>query len=338
MHVVGIPKTVDNDLLVTHRSPGYMSFAKQVALDSMSLAGDLDSFTIPRYAWLKGPIKEGAVAQIMVKMGRDQGWGVAPSLIGQRSESDGPHVVLTKEGGFSIDAFLDRAQRAWDRFGKLFIVAAEGAHDGHTYLGNYTDVSVPNLGIAYKTHTDPCKNTSVTDSRLGLFLKLLIENKLNIPANVYKDLKAREEGPDYVGRSDLEILSAVDFHDAILVGGRAADLAFGGSSPIDGIMVTLTHNIGEAGYTPLEEVANLEKGSKKMVKSIRVLDTPEKSIISPDGLMIDKELFVEYAEPFIDLNGPNRSELLRAEGFRLPLPKINWTLEERLLPPYQKVA
>ncbi len=336
MYVIGIPKTIDNDLLITHRSPGYMSFAKQVALDTMSLSADLESFAISNHSWRNGPVKEGAVAQVFVTMGRDQAWGAAASVIGQREEADGPHVIITKEGGFSEDAFLNRAQRAWDKHGRLLVVSSEGAHSCIDYLANQVDVSVPTHGLVFKLHEDPAKNTSVTDSRLALYLKLLLENKLKISSEVYTNLKCREEGPGYINRSDLEILSAVDFRDAILVGERAADLAFGQTSPINGVMVTLTHTIGETGFTPLEKVADLTARSKQMTKSIRVLDTAEASILEEDGMMINRNLFMGYVNGFVDLNGPNRSQILREEGFSLPLPRIHWLLEDRILPPYQK--
>jgi len=334
LYVTAIPKTVDNDLLVTHRCPGYASFAKQVVITTMSLEADVDSFAIPKYAANSGRIKEGAVAQVVVFMGRDQGWGAAASILGKLYDSYGPHVILTKEGGFNISKFLDKCQNAWDNYGKLLVVASEGVHDGTTYVANYLDISSSLSGLKFKEHTDSFKNTSVTDSRLASFLKILLENKLNIPTEIYKDFKCREEGPSYLERNNLEILSAVDFRDAIAVGEKAADLAFGKSSPISEVMVTLTPKPGEANYTLLENVADPTKGSKAMTKSIRSLDTPERLILSPDGMMINRGSFMDYISDFIDLNGPNRSELLRGEGFRLPLAKIDWPLEERLLPHY----
>jgi 6-phosphofructokinase 1 len=339
LHIIGIPKTVDNDLLVTHRCPGYFSFAKQIAINSMSLQADLDAFSFQPGAFRGGPIKEGGVAQVQVNMGRDQGWGAAAAVIGIINESYGPHVILTKDGGFDKKAFLDRCQRAWDRYSKLMVVAAEGAFDSkkQDYLANELQALAYNHGLMFKTHEDPHKNTSVTDSRLGLFLKLLLEKHLGIDKVVYKDFKVREEGPNYLDRDHLEILSAVDFRDAIAVGERAADLAFG-AKPVDGIMVTLDPEPGKTGYTELKNVADPVKGSKGMVKPLRSLSTPTRSILTPDGMMVDRDLYMAYAEPYLDLNGPNRMELLRSEGFRLPLERIIWHLEERRLKPYEKQA
>src|SRR3989338_6108126 len=231
-------------------------YAKEVVITTMSLEADVDSFAIPKYAANSGRIKEGAVAQVVVFMGRDQGWGAAASILGKLYDSYGPHVILTKEGGFNISKFLDKYQNAWDNYGKLLVVASEGVHDGTTYVANYLDISSSLSGLKFKEHTDSFKNTSVTDSRLASFLKILLENKLNIPTEIYKDFKCREEGPSYLERNNLEILSAVDFRDAIAVGEKAADLAFGKSSPISEVMVTLTPKPGEANYTLLENVAD----------------------------------------------------------------------------------
>jgi len=337
LYIIGIPKTIDNDLLVTHRSLGYASFAKQVAIALMSLESDVNAFSIPHNATRGGPIKETAVAQVVVFMGRNEGWGAAATVIGKLDESYGPHVILTKEGDFSIDAFLDRCQNAWDRYERLIVASSEGAHDRKDYLANYLEVNIGHQDLRFKQHNDPHQNKDVSDNRLGLFLKILLENRLNIPSEVYKDLKCRAEGVSYLNRNHLEVMSLIDFRDAIAVGEKAADLAFGRSTPIQGVMVILTQNVGETDYTRLENVADITKGSKGMTKSIRILDTPAVPILTNDGMMIDGDLYMRYIGEFIDLNGPNRSELLRGEGFRLPLRRLDWSLEARLLQPYQKI-
>lgn len=338
IHVIGIPKTVDNDLLGTHRCPGFASFAKQVALNTISLQGDLDSFGFHKGAIQGGSIREGGVAQIVVFMGRDHGWGAAASVLAKLDDSYGPHVILTKEGGFYQDDFLNRCQNAWDTHGRLLVVASEGAFDTEygQYLGNRAQVMAYQDGLLFNVHRDPHKNTSVTDSRVALFLKLLLESKLKMNASVYKSFKCREEGPAYLNRCNQEILSAVDFQDAINVGSKAADLAFGGDKPVNNIMVTLTHNMGETGQVDLTVVADTRRGSKDMTKPLTALNTAEKTILSNDGMMVDKELFEEYIGKFVDLNGPNRREILSADGYALPLPRIDWPLEARKLPAYDR--
>lgn len=337
LHVIGIPKTVDNDLLVTHRCPGYASFAKQVALVTASLQGDLDVFGIPPGAVRGGALREGAVSQVAVFMGRDEGWGAAASVLAQIDESYGPHVILTKEGGLNKDRFMARCQNAWDKHGNLFVVASEGAHDGEQYLGYHLDVSSPKFGTTFKVHTDAHKNTSVSDGRVALFLKLLIEKELKIDANVFGSMKTRAEGPDYLNRNNLEIMSEPDFKDAQAVGAKAADLAFG-SNPIDGVMVTLqSAKCADTGYTPLNTVADAVKGSKAMTRSLKSLGTKERPILSADGMMVDKQLYENYIGDIVDLHGPNRQQVLQPEGFKIPLARIVWPFADRKLPAYAKV-
>jgi len=336
LHVIGIPKTVDNDLLVTHRCPGYASFAKQVALITASLQGDIDAFGIPKGATRGGALREGAVAQVAVFMGRDEGWGAAASVMAKLDDSYGPHVILTKEGGFKKDAFLQRCQDAYDRHGNLLVVASEGAHDGEQYLGYHLSVSSPAYGTQFKVHQDAHKNTSVSDGRLALFLKMLIEKELKIPTDVFSGMKVRAEGPDYLNRNNLEIMSAPDFRDAIAVGEKAADLAFG-PSPMDGVMVTLASDrMADAGFTPLDTVADSVKGSKAMTKSLSTLGTKDHPILSADGMMVDKGLYEKYVAHIVDLNGPNRREILAGEGFRIPLSRIDWPFAPKKLPAYAK--
>lgn len=336
LHVIGIPKTVDNDLLVTHRCPGYASLAKQVALVTTSLQGDIDAFGIPAGGTRSAAVREGAVSQVAVFMGRDEGWGAAASVLAKVDESYGPHVILTKEGGFNKDAFLARCQNAYDKYGNLFVVASEGAHDGEQYLGYHLQVSAPKYGAEFKVHTDAHKNTSVSDGRVALFLKLLIEKELKVPTDAFSSMKARAEGPDYLNRNNMEIMSEPDFRDAIAVGEKAADLAYG-PNPTDGVMVTLASGkCADTGFTPLATVADSTKGSKAMTRSLRTLGTAERPILSKDGMMVDKELYAKYIADIIDLNGPNRREVLAGEGFKLPLTRIAWPFAKRLLAPHVK--
>lgn len=336
LKVIGVPKTVDNDILVTHRCPGYGSFAKQVAMTTMSLQADLDSFGLQDNATQGGSVKEGAVAQVVVFMGRDEGWGAAAAVAAKIDESYGPHVILTKEGGFNVDKFLARCQEAWDKHGRLLVVAAEGAHDGEQYVSNYPEITAYRHQLMFKVATDAHKNTSVSDSRLGLFLKMLIEKNLKINTNVYGAMKVREEGPDYLNRNNVEIMSAVDFQDAINVGAKAADIMIGEDR--DGVMVTLTWEMGKTAETPLSTVADSSKGSKAMTRSLSVLNEGDNKILSDDGMMINRELYMKYAEHFLDLNGPNRREVLYKEGYKLPLERITWDLIGRKLPAYVKAA
>ena len=336
LHIIGIPKTIDNDLLITHRCPGYATFAKQVALNTRSLDDDLASFSIPDGSVREGPIRECAVAQVLALMGRDQGWGAAASVIAKLEEKYGPHIILTKEGKFDKQAFVDKCQKTWDKHHRLMVVAAEGAFNGDDYLANQLQVLSYQHGLMFETHEDPHKNTSVTDSRVALFLKLLIEQglKAHVDAQTYSSFKCREEGPGYRDRSQVEILSAVDFADAAAVGARAADLAF--SEGRDGVMVTLTDKPGETDYTKLENVGDPKKGSRHMVKSIRALDSATDEVISHDGMMINRKLFMGYIGPFLDMDGPNRSQLLGPQGYSTMLKRIKWPLEKRLLAPYEK--
>ena len=218
------------------------------------------------------------------------------------------------------------------------MVASEGAHDGEQYLGYYLNVSSPKHETTFKVHTDAHKNTSVSDGRVGLFLKLLIEKELKVPTDVFASMKVRAEGPDYLNRNNLEIMSEPDFRDAIAVGVKAADLAFG-PTPVDGVMVTLqSGKCADVGMTPLNTVADSVKGSKAMTKSLKTLGTPDHPILSQDGMMVDKGLYEKYIASIIDLNGPNRREVLAGEGFKLPLARIEWPFAAKKLKPYAKTA
>lgn len=114
LHVVHVPKTIDNDLLVTDHCPGYGSAAKFVA--SAFIGDDLDNRA------LKG-------VKINIIMGRNAGFLTAASILARQREDDGPHLVYLPERPFDIDQFVNDVQAVFDKFGRCLIAISEGIVD-----------------------------------------------------------------------------------------------------------------------------------------------------------------------------------------------------------------
>jgi len=114
MHVVGVCKTVDNDLFGVDHTPGFPSAARYVALSVMQgglLARDMqrvDQFTI------------------FQTVGRSAGWLPAAAACAKRSPADPPHIILMPERPFQLDAFLDAVSEAQRKFCFVSIVCGEG--------------------------------------------------------------------------------------------------------------------------------------------------------------------------------------------------------------------
>jgi 6-phosphofructokinase 1 len=112
--VVGIPKTVDNDLPDMDHSPGFASAAKYVALSVRDIGGDL---------WAMRNFEQ---VRIIETMGRNVGWLTASSAYLKGSPEDPPHLVYLPERPFAVEMFLQDVRRVVDRIGCAVVVASEG--------------------------------------------------------------------------------------------------------------------------------------------------------------------------------------------------------------------
>jgi 6-phosphofructokinase 1 len=109
-----IPKTIDNDLLVTDHCPGFGTAAKFVACALMG--DDLDNRAL-------GGIKIDCV------MGRNAGFLTAASVLGRQRDDDGPHLVYIPERGISLDKFLSDVEQVYKKLGRCVVAISEGIRD-----------------------------------------------------------------------------------------------------------------------------------------------------------------------------------------------------------------
>ncbi|RPJ69851.1 MAG: diphosphate--fructose-6-phosphate 1-phosphotransferase, partial [Acidobacteria bacterium] len=121
LRVIHVPKTIDNDILVTDHTPGYGSAAKFVVSAFAGL--DLDNFAIPGVF-------------VGVVMGRSAGFLTAASIFARRWPTDGPHLIYVPEAPFSIDRFLADVDRVYTAQGRCVAAVCEGVvgDDGEPML------------------------------------------------------------------------------------------------------------------------------------------------------------------------------------------------------------
>ncbi len=114
---IGIPKTVDNDLVPVDHCPGFPSAAKLACLITHATALDYDAYTRPEVF-------------VLETMGRDAGWLAASCCL-----TGDVDLLVLPEVDFEKDAFLAEVQKKMDEQGSCYIVVSEGAHyaDG-TYI------------------------------------------------------------------------------------------------------------------------------------------------------------------------------------------------------------
>ncbi len=111
MRIIGIPKTLDNDLEITDNCPGYGSAARLAASATQFVAKDAEAF---------------GTAEVIEIMGRYAGWVTGASQIGRQEDRDAPHLVYLPEVEVNPDQFLEDCREAYARYGYLVVAVSEG--------------------------------------------------------------------------------------------------------------------------------------------------------------------------------------------------------------------
>lgn len=233
MQVIGVPKTIDNDLAVTDHCPGYGSAARFIALATRDAGLDLEAMSTFEDV------------SILEAMGRNAGWLAAASSLAKTSEADAPHLVYIPEQTFDEGKFLDAVSNIHKRLNRVFVVACEGIR---TEQGDFVGLSQMKETKDAFGHT---LNTFTTG--VAAYLSELVSKKLG--------LRARFLRPVIIGRAMSACTSEIDRQEAYQVGQEALRQLASNQS---GLMVTLkrvssTPYVCVPGVVPLEQVANAEK-------------------------------------------------------------------------------
>ncbi len=227
LRVIGVPKTVDNDLPATDHCPGFGSAAKFIATTVRELALDNEA------------MGQGDLVSIVEVMGRSAGWIAASASLAKRRDQphDPPHLIYLPEIPFSQDKCLEDIRRVLKREKFCQIVVSEGLTDSD---GNY---------VSADPATDAFGHAQLGGA--GEFIKSLVE--ANLPG-----VKARLSVPGLMQRSAAHSASKVDADEAYLVGQAAVKAAINGETDK---LVTLVRGDNdtyscETGLAPLADVAN----------------------------------------------------------------------------------
>jgi 6-phosphofructokinase 1 len=224
LNVIGIPKTVDNDLAETDHSPGFGSAARYAAISTLELA--MDAASLPIHV------------VVMEIMGRNAGWITAASTLFSAAMPCG-HLVYLPERPLEKERFLAEVGAAWNKKRGLLVTVSEGLKDENCKA--YGDTGIKD-GFG---HTIPGGTAqSLAD---------LIISELNI--------KARAEKPGLLGRVSMACVSPVDQREAYEAGAFAVKSAVEGKS---GFMAAIEAErrpryVSRMTLVPLEKVANVEK-------------------------------------------------------------------------------
>jgi 6-phosphofructokinase 1 len=218
--VIGIPKTIDNDLLVTHHTPGYASTGYFFACAARDVGVDNRSLPSP--------------VCVLETLGRNSGWIVAATSLARTTPDDAPHLIYFPERPLSLDRIAADVEGVYLRLGRVVVAVCEGQLD-ETGSPFGADVDRPNSA----THR--------LASNLGHTLARRLSEKLG--------LRARAEKPGLLGRSCGPYARERDRREAYECGRAAVRAAAEGQT---GIMIALDRD-GGTFTTPLESVAGRER-------------------------------------------------------------------------------
>lgn len=224
LQVIGIPKTIDNDLLATDHTPGYATTARFFACAVRDIGADNRA--------LPGQV------QFVEVLGRNAGWLAAATCLARHHPDDAPHLIYFPETRLPLEQLLDDVDRVYQRHGRCVVAVCEGQLDEH--------------GEAFGA-----------DERAGSRGKLAMNlaHRLAMLTSERLKLKTRSEKPGLLGRSSWGEEPRLDREEARLCGAAAVRAACEGRS---GVMVTLVRAPGSqyqitTGLTPLELVAQGER-------------------------------------------------------------------------------
>ncbi|UCG48521.1 MAG: 6-phosphofructokinase [Phycisphaerales bacterium] len=191
-----IPKTVDNDLLVTDHCPGFGTAAK---FEACALTGDdLDNRALPG-------------VKIDVIMGRHAGFLTAATVLGKTRDDDGPHLVYVPERPIPMDKFLADVDAVLKKLNRCVVTVSEGICDG--------DGQTWAKKLARQAETDAHGNIQLSGTgALADFFAAQVKAALGVK-------RVRADTFGYLQRSFPGIQSPVDVEEARRCGREAVRLA-----------------------------------------------------------------------------------------------------------------
>ena len=199
IRVIGIPKTIDNDLVETDHTPGFGSAAKYVASTVREIA---------IYASVYDNKKSVTIVEIM---GRHAGWLTAASALARKFEHDNPVLIYLPETDFDQDAFIEKVRTSLETTPNLVVCISEGIHDNTgTFICEYSN----DVG------TDTFGHKMLTGS--GKYLENLVKERLGV--------KVRSVELNVCQRCSSSMLSKTDQKEAIASGAYGVKAALNGAS------------------------------------------------------------------------------------------------------------
>ena len=198
IRILGEPKTIDNDLVLTDHTPGFGSAARYVASTVREIVIDANVY-------------ETKSVTIVEIMGRHSGWLTAASALARKHSEDNPLLIYLPETAFDQEAFLAKVEACFEKNPNVIVCVSEGIHDKKgTFICEY-DNSVGTDTFGHKMLAG-----------CGKYLENLVRNRLGV--------KARSVELNVSQRCSASMMSATDQKEAIMAGAFGVRAALKGET------------------------------------------------------------------------------------------------------------
>lgn len=242
--IVGIPKTIDNDLCHTDHTPGFGSAAKYVASTMLEIAHDTYIYQIPSVV-------------IVEIMGRDAGWLTAASCLARNDYSPAPHLIYLPEVDFDEDQFIEDIKNVLKTSRCVIVAVSEGIHDKD---GNYisaTSAVADKFGHAQLSGT-------------GKALESLVKDRM--------DIKVRFIELNVLQRCAAHISSRTDINESFALGQAAVKYAAEGMTAV----MSTIKRVSNDPYQWIIEPENVSLIANQAKTIPLEWITPEKNDVTPE--------------------------------------------------------
>lgn len=227
INIIGIPKTIDNDLMATDHTPGFGSAAKYIATSMAEIYYDSIIYNL----------KSVTIVEIM---GRNAGWLTAASALATNQYNTVPDLIYLPEVAFNMDKFFNDIDQCLKFKNNIIIAVSEGIKDSN---GIYIASNPSNL--------DSFGHSIL--SGVGKVLETAVKQKFNC--------KVRSIELNILQRCAMHIASKTDIDEAFIIGKEAVNTAIDGNTAKMMIFLRDSNNPYsiKISNVDIKNTANLEK-------------------------------------------------------------------------------
>lgn len=227
IRIIGIPKTIDNDLCVIDHTPGFGSAAKYIASTMLEVAHDTFIYAV----------KSVTIVEIM---GRDAGWLTASSALARNEYNTAPHLIYLPEVAFDKEQFLNDIREKLKTLNNVIVAVSEGIRDEN---GDYITAS--------KAVADQFGHQQLSGA--GKALEFLVKENIGV--------KVRSVEVNVLQRCAAHMASKTDLDESFTLGKKAVSLAEEGITASMVILERISNMPYQVRYdhAPIAGIANEAK-------------------------------------------------------------------------------